>query len=261
MIGQWVAEALEHANIKQAELARRLHHQFGWADDRSMINKILKGRRDVSASEMMEISEITGFPLPTEATGSPGDIPVMGFLGAGAEIQPDFEQVPPEGLYQVNLPFPLPAEMIAFEVRGDSMLPVYKDGHVIVVYKESHRPLHSFYGEDAAVKTSDGRRFIKTIQRGTNGNVNLFSFNAPLMEDVRLEWIGEIFVAMPRAQINAYIAEGSKQTRRQAEYDEELVRRARSLESTQGGPEILDRFVEAVERQQSKSQKLGTRNT
>jgi hypothetical protein len=30
--------------------------------------------------------------------------------------------------------------------------------------------------------------------------VNLSSFNAPLIEGVRLEWIGEIFNIMPRTQ-------------------------------------------------------------
>lgn len=139
------------------------------------------------------------------------EIPVVGFLGAGAEIEPEFEQVPPEGLYQVSIPFPVPDEMMAFEVRGDSMLPVYKNGHIIVVFKEQQRPLHAFYGEDAAVKTSDGRRFIKTIQRGVDGGVNLFSFNAPLIENVRLEWIGEIFAVLPRTQIKTMAKKGGLQ--------------------------------------------------
>ena len=73
------------------------------------------------------------------------------------------------------------------------MLPVYQNGFIIIVYREQQRPLEAFYGEEAAVRTSDGRRFIKTVQKGSNGLVNLYSWNAPLIEDVRLEWIGEIF--------------------------------------------------------------------
>jgi transcriptional regulator with XRE-family HTH domain len=126
-------------------------------------------------------------------------IPVMGYLGAGAAVEPDFEQVPPEGLDQVELPFPLPAEMIGFRVRGSSMLPVYKDGTIIVVFRDQKKPLEAFYGEEAAVRTADGRRFIKTIMRGQGDVVNLFSWNAPPIESVRLEWIGEIFAVLPPA--------------------------------------------------------------
>ncbi len=35
-------------------------------------------------------------------------IAVMGLIGAGAEIMPEFEQVPEHGLDQVEVPFPLP---------------------------------------------------------------------------------------------------------------------------------------------------------
>jgi len=124
-------------------------------------------------------------------------VPVMGYIGAGAEIQVDMEQVPPEGFDTIEIPFPLPTEMIAFQVRGDSMLPVYRDGYVLVVHKEWTKPLAYFYGKEAAVKTRDGRRFIKSIMRGIEG-VNLISWNAAPIENVHLEWIGEIFAILPR---------------------------------------------------------------
>lgn len=131
------------------------------------------------------------------------EIPVMGYLGAGAEVEPDYEQVPPEGMEHVAIPFQLPDDMIAFKVRGVSMLPVFKPDAVIIVHREQKKPLESFYGEEAAVRTSDGRRFIKTITRGTsNGTVNLMSWNDPVpIENVRLEWIGEIFAVLPPAAI------------------------------------------------------------
>lgn len=123
-------------------------------------------------------------------------IPLMGFIGAGSVIEPEFEQVPPEGLDQIHVPFPMPEEMIAFGVKGDSMLPVYKDGSFVIVYKEQKRPLEAFYGVDAAVRTRDGHRYLKTIMRGQTG-VNLLSFNAAPIEAVQLDWIGEIFAVLP----------------------------------------------------------------
>lgn len=138
------------------------------------------------------------------------NVRVMGYIGAGAEIEPDFEQVPPEGLKQLSLPFPLPDGLIAFEVKGESMLPFYKDGHAVIVWEDQKRPLEYFYGEDAVVRTSAGRRYIKTIERGFNG-VNLRSFNAPLIEDVHLEWVGEIFAVMPRSQLKNLEKKGGVQ--------------------------------------------------
>lgn len=127
------------------------------------------------------------------------EIPIMGYLGAGAEVDPDYEQVPPEGLDQVHIPFAVPDEMIAFVVSGLSMMPVFKPGAIIIVYREQRKPLEAFYGSEAAVRTEDGRRFIKTITRGSRPNtVTLTSWNDPTpIEDQRLEWIGEIFAVLP----------------------------------------------------------------
>lgn len=138
-------------------------------------------------------------------------IPVMGFLGAGAVIEPEFEQVPPEGLDTVELPFAVPDELIAFAVRGTSMMPVYKPGTIIVVYREQRKPIESFYGMDAAVRTSDGRRFIKTINVGSKPRtVTLVSFNDPeVITDVHLEWVGEIFAVLPPAAAKAIGRNGS----------------------------------------------------
>lgn len=84
-------------------------------------------------------------------------------------------------------------------------MPVYKPGTVIVVYREQRKPIESFYGMDAAVRTSDGRRFIKTINVGSKPRtVSLASFNDPdVIPDVHLEWVGEIFAVLPPAAVKA----------------------------------------------------------
>jgi phage repressor protein C with HTH and peptisase S24 domain len=186
---------LKASGLNQTELAERLN------TTQATVSRWLKGSepkgRFFEAINALYEELMDNAPRPE---GRENIVPVMGYIGAGSTIEPDFEQVPPEGIFPVIVPFPMPQEMIAFQVKGDSMLPVYKDGFVIVVYKEQQRNLESFYGEDAAVRTSDGRRFIKTIQRGSSG-VNLFSFNAPLIENVHLEWIGEIFAVLPGQQL------------------------------------------------------------
>jgi hypothetical protein len=204
----WVISALQYSGMSQADLARELAENFKWSDNRSILNKIVKGDRDLKADEMFDISRATGYPIPAGIVAE-ASVPLVGYIGAGAEIMPEFEQVPPEGLDQIHVPFPLPGDMIAFEVRGDSMLPVYKDGHVVIVYRDQKKPVTSFYGEDAAVRTTDGRRFLKTIMKGSP--VTLMSFNAAPIENIALDWIGEIFAVMPRTQLKKVERSGGLQ--------------------------------------------------
>jgi repressor LexA len=144
-------------------------------------------------------------------------VPIMGRVGAGAIIEPEYEQLPPEGLGEVELPFPIAEETIAFEVAGDSMLPKYENGDIIVVYREQRHPLGSFYGEEAAVRLKTGERYLKTIERGKSPTVvNLTSFNAKPIVGVKLDWIGEICMTLPRGQIKRLRAKTAGRARKAA---------------------------------------------
>jgi repressor LexA len=156
------------------------------------VSEILAEIRLIKATEIASIIEYLEL----------NSVPIMGRVGAGAIIEPEHEQVPPEGLGELELPFPIAEETIAFEVVGDSMLPKYGNGDIIVVYKEQRHPPASFYGEEAAVRLTTGERYLKTIERGKSKTlVNLTSFNAKPINGVKLEWIGEICVTLPRGQI------------------------------------------------------------
>ena len=52
------------------------------------------------------------------------------------------------------------------------------------------------------MRLKSGERYLKTIGRGKSPTlVNLTSFNAKPINGVKLEWIGEICVTLPRGQI------------------------------------------------------------
>ena len=83
------------------------------------------------------------------------------------------------------------------------MFPRYDPGDVILVYKEQQRPATAFLGEEAAVRTTDQRRFLKRLMRGAEPSTfNLESWNAPTIESVQLAWIGEIYMTVRSGQIS-----------------------------------------------------------
>src|SRR6201991_3046742 len=112
------------------------------------VSEILSGIRLIKASEIAPIMEYLEL----------NSVPIMGRVGAGASIEPEYEQVPPEGLGEVELPFPCYDETIAFEVTGDSMLPKYENGDVIVVYKDQRLPLARFFCGEGAGGVKTGAR-------------------------------------------------------------------------------------------------------
>ena len=171
------------------------------------VSEILADIRLIKASEIQPIIDYLEL----------NSVPIMGRVGAGAIIEPEHEQVPPEGLGEVELPFSVSEETVAFEVAGDSMLPKYENGDIVVVYRDQRHPVSSFYGEEAAVRLKTGERYLKTIERGkTAAQVNLTSFNAKPINGVKLEWIGEICVSLPRAQIERLRTKSGARTRKAA---------------------------------------------
>src|ERR1700687_5327149 len=169
------------------------------------VSEILADIRLIKASEIQPIIDYLEL----------NSVPIMGRVGAGATIEPEHEQVPPEGLGEIELPFPIAEETIAFEVSGDSMLPKYENGDIIVVFREQRHPVSRFYGEEAAVRMKSGGRYLKTIERGkSSAVVNLTSFNAKPINGVKLEWIGEICVTLPRGQIERLRAKAAARARK-----------------------------------------------
>ncbi len=142
----------------------------------------------------------------------------MGRVGAGATIEPEHEQVPPEGLGEIELPFPILEETIAFEVTGDSMLPKYENGDIIVVYPRAAPSAIELLRRRGCGPPEDRRALPENHPSAAKSPtlVNLTSFNAKPINGVKLEWIGEICVTLPRGQIERLRAKAAARTRKTA---------------------------------------------
>ncbi len=154
-------------------------------------------RRGVTTETLIALAPVlkttAAWLLEGVGEATPGNrVRVVGRIGAGAEIQPEFEQIPPEGLYEIEVPFPIDKDAIAFLVEGDSMWPRYDPGDVIICWRQG-ASAEEVVGWEAAVRTSDGKRYLKRIQRGSApGTFDLESHNAAPIRSVRIEWAAEI---------------------------------------------------------------------
>jgi transcriptional regulator with XRE-family HTH domain len=162
----------------------------------SYVGRLERGERNLAIKHLVLFADALSVDqrdlLKEESTEQRNIVAVMGRIGAGAEIMPEEEQIPPEGLYEIETPFPLPDDAIAFEVHGESMWPRYDDGDIIICWRQGV-VAEEVLGWEAAVKTSTGRRFLKRVLKGSEpGTFDLESHNAPPIRGVRLEWVAAI---------------------------------------------------------------------
>lgn len=128
-------------------------------------------------------------------------VDILGRVGAGALIDVEHDQSG-NGYDSVELPFSYPDPIIAFEIEGVSQLPVYEPGQVIVCLRDQVRATDSYLGMPVVVRLSTGERYLKRLAKGSaKGRYNLESWNARTIEDVRVEWVGEIIATVNRTAL------------------------------------------------------------
>ncbi|MGB3831364.1 MAG: helix-turn-helix transcriptional regulator [Mesorhizobium sp.] len=120
-------------------------------------------------------------------------VPLVGFAQAGAGGFFDDAGFPVgQGWDLVELPAQSGEGAYALKVQGDSMLPLYRNGDVLIV--EPGAAVRK--GDRVVVKTSGGEVMAKVLERRTPGSVLLVSLNPahpardiPLTE---IEWMARI---------------------------------------------------------------------
>jgi phage repressor protein C with HTH and peptisase S24 domain len=128
-----------------------------------------------------------------ESNGATQAIPLLGFAGAGASGYFDDGGFPAgKGWDEIAFPGVTDEHAYALEISGDAMLPVYRDGDVIVVSPAA--PVRR--GDRVVVKTGSGEIMVKELKRQTAKQVELKSLNADhpertlTLEDV--VWIARV---------------------------------------------------------------------
>ncbi len=136
-------------------------------------------------------------------SGTAGDdgasrvVPIVGYIGAGAEVFPLDDHEKGAGLDYVKVPFPVRPGTVCAIVRGDSQLPMFEDGDLIGFVQRGEDPTN-LIGKRSVVKLMDGRILIKRLRRGSEaGLYTLVSSNARDIEDVEIEWAAQYSFSLP----------------------------------------------------------------
>lgn len=120
-------------------------------------------------------------------------VPLLGLAQAGAGGFFDDGGFPAgQGWDQISYPGPNGDDAYALEVTGDSMLPLYRDGDVIIVSPSTD----CRRGDRVVVKTHEGEVMAKVLQRRTAKTIELVSLNPDhpnrTLAPSDIEWMARI---------------------------------------------------------------------
>ena len=133
---------------------------------------------------------------PTYPVARPFQVPLLGLAQAGVGGFFDDGGFPAgQGWEQINFPGQGSDAVYALEVSGDSMLPLYRHGDVIIV-----APGASIRkGDRVVVKTREGEVMAKLLARRTSRQIELKSINPEHRDRIfrteEIEWIARIIWA------------------------------------------------------------------
>ncbi len=129
----------------------------------------------------------------------PHIVSVVGYVGAGQEIFALDDHALGASLEEVEAPEGVGRDtMVAVRVRGDSMHPL-RDGWLLFYRRDQHGVPEACLNRLCIVKLADdGPILVKELHRGyREGHFVLSSWNAPPLEDVRLDWAAPVLSIRP----------------------------------------------------------------
>ena len=144
-----------------------------------------------SLGEFMALIE--GTPETPRQRAGRASVPLIGFAQAGAGgFFTDAGFPVGQGWEQIDLPGQVSEAAYALEVQGDSMLPLYRNGNVLVI--EPSAPVRR--GDRVVVRTTEGEVMAKILLRQTPREIELLSLNQDhpnrVFANQEVDWIARI---------------------------------------------------------------------
>lgn len=192
-IADRIAAARRHKGWSQLRLARAL----GAAQ--TTVSSWERGRTEPSREDARRIAEALEIPLARLELGAAdtrSEVPVVGYVGAGAaahyyaEGQGNLDEVP--------APDDASPATVAVEIRGESLGSFFNEW--LVFYDDVREPVTpDLIGRLCVVGLADGRILIKKIKRSTSpGLYHLLSQTEDPIFDAEVLWAARVKSMQPR---------------------------------------------------------------
>ncbi len=215
-----VPETVEHELSRATDLATRIRalrkslglSQAGFASrvgvDQSNVSRWESGAPPDDA-HIVRLAGLAGqhpaafrygrLPETASAAPRPHVVSVVGYVGAGQEIFALDDHALGASLEEVEAPEGVGRDtMVAVRVRGESMHPL-RDGWLLFYRRDQHGVPEACLNRLCIVKLADdGPILVKELRRGyREGHFVLSSWNAPPLDDVRVDWAAPVLSIRP----------------------------------------------------------------
>ena len=190
-----IREKRKAANLTQERMAELLDISVG------LYSGLETGKRRMNEDYLEGIAQILGTTVSDLIVETRPTIAIAGKVGAGAQV-PVFDAYEKGDGPQVECPPGLsPHGVVAVEVTGDSMEPIYSAGDLLFYSRATHEGVPADdIGHRCVCEDEAGMGWVKQVKLGSApGLFNLISLNpgADNMHDVKLKWAARVRLHWP----------------------------------------------------------------
>lgn len=169
---------------------------------RSYLNEMELGAKNINNVRLQQVARALGVTASDLVARTVLPVSVAGRVGAGARVPLVDAYEKGDGLYHVACPPQLVGRhVVAVEVEGDSMAPMYQPGHILFFSRATPSGiLESDVGSPCVVEDANGMAWVKMVKRGsTPGLWNLISLNqtSESVWDKPIRWASRVLLALP----------------------------------------------------------------
>lgn len=190
-----IREQRKTAGLTQEDMAEALNISTG------LYNGLETGKRRMNETYLDGIAGILKVSVTDLIIEERPTVAIAGNVGAGANV-PVFDVYEKGDGPQVQCPPGLsPHGVVAVEVIGDSMEPIYSAGDLLFYTRHSHEGVPAdVVGHRCVCEDAEGMGWVKQVKLGSApGLFNLISLNpgADNMHDVTLKWAARVRLHWP----------------------------------------------------------------